>query len=462
MSGTGTDMALPLRRLDGVAHVGDRIGSDSGRRSRVAVVTIRILFFLTIANVATLITRAAVTEIPFNPLAFALLAPFTLAYRAMHSGLRRLFIAGNLTVFLFVVLGFLGGGAGAQSRYETVQVCVKLWIALVGVPWAVERLGHEEMKRLIVWGGWVVTAGALLAAVQYVWPSPFLAIVSQPGRGAGLWVNPNNCGFLCATYFLLWGLVEHPGRVARVIVPAILLVGVLVSLSRASMAGLLLALGYKAIASRRPGAAFAGAVVAAILYIGVQVFAPQGAEQAKTDVRRAAVASLLAGDLESVKETENRTDIWAYCIEAIGDQWLFGLGHGSMNRIVPMGEAGLGPHNFYIYVLGNSGIVALTMFVLFLLRARREALRCATRETRSMSVAIILLYAFCLFFDHALALHQFSAIAFISLAFARSISARRTGGGSQDVGQPVATRGRMMHWAGDIAVRVTSASGPSL
>jgi hypothetical protein len=351
-------------------------------------------------------------------------------------------------VFLFAVLGFFWESASAWSKYETVQTCVKLWIALVGVPWAVARLGYEEMRRLMVLGGWVVAAGALLAAAQYVWPNPFLAIVSQPGRGAGLWVNPNDCGFICATYFLVWGLVKNRGRVARLIVPALLLVGVLVSLSRAAVAGLFLALGYKAIASRRPAAAFACAVVVAILYVGLQVFAPEGGGyKAKMDVRRAAVASMLTGNLEDVKERDNRTDIWAYSIAGIGGHWLFGLGHGSMNRIVPMGEAGFGPHNFYIYVLGNSGILALTMFILFLLRARHDALKCATREARAVSVAIVLLYAFCIFFDHALPAHQVAAMVYISVVFARSIPAHSADCGNRNISQPVATQSRMAPWA---------------
>ena len=50
----------------------------------------------------------------------------------------------------------------------------------------------------------------------------------------------------------------------------------------------------------------------------------------------------------------SRLSIQIYTLNVIANDLLIGLGHGSMDRIVPVGE-GLGPHNTFLHIL-ESGI----------------------------------------------------------------------------------------------------------
>jgi O-antigen ligase len=411
-----------------------------GVRRLLTLAGVATLFMLTVTNAAALITRTVPFDFPLNPIAFALLAPLALLRRDARVQPRMLFVAANAFVIVFAALGFLGPRANSVPAYVTAQNILKLWVALVGVPWTVARLGPEDGRRLLRAGGWVVAAGGVLAGVQYAWPEPFVAIVAQPGRGAGLWINPNNCAFICATYFFVWRDVRSTAKSARWVVPALYVVGIAASLSRGTLVAFVVALVYEAMRKKRLSTVAVGAAAALALYAVLNFVAPKiGDELEAMTERRAAMLSLLRGDVETLTVADNRSELWNYSLSAIADDWVLGLGHGSMNHIVPIGDGGLGPHNFYLYVLGNSGILALVAFLGMLWGAQRAAAQCATARSDSSASAVLVVYAICVLFDHSLPSHQFSAITFTAIAFGMSVARAQTGAAHAVAGMSAVT-----------------------
>ena len=68
-------------------------------------------------------------------------------------------------------------------------------------------------------------------------------------------------------------------------------------------------------------------------------------------------------------KTNTRKYVWTSSYNHIINNNIYtGTGHTSMSRVVPYEPRGLGPHNFYLWVWGNSGIVGLiSLFSFFII-----------------------------------------------------------------------------------------------
>jgi O-antigen ligase len=60
---------------------------------------------------------------------------------------------------------------------------------------------------------------------------------------------------------------------------------------------------------------------------------------------------------------------------------------------------GLQPHNTYLYVLGNSGIIALVALLVWLFVLAQQGWKCGKREVRAALIAIAVMLAALLMFD---------------------------------------------------------------
>ena len=117
----------------------------------------------------------------------------------------------------------------------------------------------------------------------------------------------------------------------------------------------------------------------------------------------------------------NRPLLWRLGFEKAMEAPIFGHGLGALEYMdgATIGHHGrsLGPHNLYLTLLGEAGIVPLLLFVsalVLLLRAQWRAPRSLARDTTVAWVIVIALY--CMTFQHLLGVGAFMFLAGLSAA----------------------------------------------
>jgi hypothetical protein len=332
------------------------------------------------------------------PVTFAIAAVLVLVFSR-----RRQRSAILLAAWFFWLTFFLGGFLGTeqatatQIRY-TLQVTVKPWMAIVGLPLlALRAIPAEAVPRLVRVSALIGSMGAVLAFVQVFIPGFMQELTSDQGRGSGFWVNPNGGGTMCALLFFASLMYPIQRRWLRWTTQVLLLVGVGVSFSRAALLALIVGWVVYGVTAKRfrslIGSAFAMVLFLAAMIVvldAIEAVSPHQAERLRF------VRGFLVGDWSS-DQSEHRTELWGGAVQAIADKraFIFGLGHGSMGNIVD----GLSPHNAYLYVLGNSGLIALFGLLLWMLVMVQQAWTCSRRELRAALMAIAAIIAVVQLFD---------------------------------------------------------------
>ena len=95
---------------------------------------------------------------------------------------------------------------------------------------------------------------------------------------------------------------------------------------------------------------------------------------------------------------------------------IFGLGHGSMVAVVETSNGGLAPHNYYLWMWGNSGILCLLMLLVFHFVLFQQAWKCPVPEVRAGLLAIATVLAVNHLFDSSFLEHPFVGALFSCVA----------------------------------------------
>ena len=280
------------------------------------------------------------------------------------------------------MLGFLGPYRLVDFiDYNFAQLTVKLWIGVVGIPWLTARaVDKDRLPTLLKSSVVVAVVGGLFAILQVAYPKPFVAIMSDPGRGAGFWVNPNNCGVVCGLAVFVSLLCPFRSKTINLAVRMALVAGVVSTLSRGGLVGLAVGAVVYGIVSKRFKTVVQLAVIMVVIFIGTTLTLDYMATQSQNlKVRIGRIQGILRGDFSESRGARN--EIWRLAFNAVQKDWLIGRGHGAMARVVPIG-IGLGPHNYFLFVWGNSGFAALLAFSALLFTLFRYGLR-ATNGARN-------------------------------------------------------------------------------
>lgn len=326
------------------------------------------------------------------PVTFSITAVLVFAFsRGRHSS------SILLASWMFWLIYFLGGFLGTEQLTATyvrttLGITLKPWMAIVGLPWlALRAISEDKFPRLIHTVVLVGCAGAVLSVVQVFVPGFMQDLYSAQGRGSGLWYNPNSGGVMCVLVLFL-SLVQPFKRpwlnwLARLL----LIVGVAVSFSRGALLALLVGWIVYGITARRfrslVATAFAFALFVFSMLLLLDLIDVASPHQAK---RLEHVRSFLTGDWAS-DDADNRTELWQLTFQAIVDKGalIFGLGHGSMVGVAD----GLAPHNYYLNVLGNSGMIALLGLLVWNFVLAQQGWSCSRRETRAALLALATIIA---------------------------------------------------------------------
>jgi O-antigen ligase len=352
------------------------------------------LFLVTLVNALWLLVtylrnlHGPEYQLGIYPISFAIAAVLVFAF---SKGVIRspVLLAGWCFWLIFFLGGFLGSQQITATHFRsTLEVTLKPWMVVVGLPWlAMRAISQDKLPKLIRVTVLVGCVGSIVAVIQVFVPGFMQDLNAEAGRGSGFWIDPNNGGIMCAIFLFLslaypfrWRAINWGARL-------LLVVGVGVSFSRTAMLVLLVGWVVYGLTARRFRSLFASILAFALFIVSmlavldvVNAISPHHAK------RLAYVRTFLEGNW-GAEDANNRTDLWMLSYQAIVDKGglIFGLGHGSMVRAAD----GLQPHNYYLTVLGNSGLLALIALLAWILVAARQAWKCGRRELQAALLAIV-------------------------------------------------------------------------
>lgn len=346
-------------------------------------------------------------SLPIQPVAFALtyviVAPLT---RPKKGG--AYFTMAWLFWILFAVGGFLGPNRLAGVTDKALwQLILKLWISLVGVPFLALRAINRERLPMLLKATLAASAiGAIFSILQIRFSGLFSKILVDPGRGAGFWINPNTCAELLGIGLFFSIAAPLKSKMLNLSLRGLLVLGILATLSRTGL--VLLVAGFLAygITAKRMRVVLQVLVVLGLVSFAGMMLVSMLAKNKGTDAtakRLKQFESVLQGKLSEEGKTNDRTELWKFGWQAIMKQPLLGRGHRAMDVVVPgaLPGSGYGPHNYYIFVWGNSGLFAILAFLGYLFTIFRMALKCQDRNIRASLVGIATMIAVTAMTDHA-------------------------------------------------------------
>lgn len=405
-----------------------------GRRvSKLALyVFLLLLAFntLNIGSIFRLLFRGDTWEdrFPVNPIMFVVLA-IPIVVLTKNPRMRVTYFHG---AWLFWIVYTLGGFLGPDqitflSPYRLAQGIIKIWISIIGFPWLAFRVIDEAnlvkyMRVLCI----LIGVGAVFSIVQMLNPQMYQEITRGGGRGAGLWIDPNVGATMCACGLLLSLMFPFRLIVANVGLRVLLVCGMGSTLSRAGILACLLSLLLYGILLRRWTAILKTAFFTIMLGIGV-ILALEPLTQSHIEglaKRAEGIQQMLQGGVKT-QMLQGRWGLWQQGFNYAAKNWIRGRGHGSMNyaiKIAYLESEGrwhaAGPHNYYIFVLGNSGIAALFALLLFMANMVWIGFRSQVTRVRAGLISLVLVFALLACSDHSMFAFQFFGAIFGAFALA--------------------------------------------
>jgi O-antigen ligase len=276
--------------------------------------------------------------------------------------LRRLFFFKDyLVVFLLgfvvpVLLMLISDRSFERSAYLS-----QIGVAMVFIVASVLALRTDHARVLAVAAFMIVAVGTTLNLYELFIESNVWS--TAPGRSAGLYINPN----VSAQALLGYGLVFFLNRLGKITVAdysliILVVVGVLATFSRAGiMAALVLLTAAVLIRAQRK---YMIRIVAGMVIISVVLFS---------------IASYTLNNMElssdamnRISSLSNRGGIGDYR-EDRGEASLVALDLAMTNPLLGVGvltvsEMPEGPHNMFVAMMVDYGIIGLTVYVLIILR----------------------------------------------------------------------------------------------
>lgn len=349
--------------------------------------------------------------LPIQPLAFALTCVMVIPWTKGKPSFGY-FKAAWAFWFVFTVIGYAGPHLPvAFYDYHLIQLAAKMWISLIGIPLlAIRSINRDKLPFFLRFTSVAGAVGGALAALQMFITGPFKKIVSDEGRGAGFWVNPNSCAEVCGFCLFISLICPFRSKSANVLVRLALMAGVMSTLSRTGIMLLVVGFFVYGIAAKKMKTVFQVSLVLFVTLLAGNLFVNYLATTKLVNPKRIErISGFMRGDLGS-KSQGDRAALWSVAMKAVSHDWIIGRGHRTMDEVVPVpgrARGGLGPHNYYIYVWGNSGIFALLLFCVYVITLYRMGSKSVEPRARSSLCAMAVMIAFIAMVDHSFLNNQF-------------------------------------------------------
>lgn len=249
----------------------------------------------------------------------------------------------------------------------------------------------------------------ILAAMASVFV-PFGAMLNMSGnivvdsqRGAGLFGNPNEAGIIAAVGFALTHIVVSH-RILKVLFSVFFVTMAMLTFSKTSLVMILLIYVIQSLFNGRFSIGIARTLIAMItIILSLALFKQDivgqfDGQQAKR-VEQVINIILLQSSSETVESS--RGYLWRQGLEIIEDRPLTGSGLGALHSmqgaaVSVNNKVAQGVHNSYLLKLGDAGVVALVLFLSFLVVVSYRAFQLSHRH---LEARFCLLYLFIFMID---------------------------------------------------------------
>jgi putative inorganic carbon (hco3(-)) transporter len=300
---------------------------------------------------------------------------------------RRLILEGTHLLVLLLLAVSLISTVNAHDQSSAATTVLR-YTSFVAMFFVISQFGddHDLLRRI----AWVLTLAS--AAASY-----FALANLFSGRSllAGLpYANENDVAFTLATTLplALW-LVREPGvkRLVALASSATILSAIVLTFSRGAFVGLAAAAAWKLVAERRHlgTVAFGGLAALATILLLVNVNSSQ--------VHKASLAKQKVAQ----ENVQSRLDAWSGAARLAADHPLVGVGPGNFQsnffRVTgrPSGSLLLTEvHNTYLDVAAELGVVALILFVSFVVMSFSHAVQAERQSLGPPGLASALATAF--------------------------------------------------------------------
>ena len=302
------------------------------------------------------------------------------------------------TFWIMVTLfGFVNAQSVNEDNYRLViQVIIKSWIGIIGVPWMAFRvISPEKLPAYSKYLVLLVAVGSIISLMQSYNSDWFSYIRDNKTtlRGGGLWENPNPAGMTMMFAMLLLRLCTWRSKWVKWTVYLVILAGFIGTFSRGAFAGYIVAeMVYLLIVRDFKRFLLGGMLLMMFLATWITVgFMVENntikVENKDIRERMMTFSKLVSGKASEELET-GRMYLWRAAMQDVlaEGNLLFGLGHLGMVRSKTLG---LSPHNDYIQYFADSGLLGLLAFLTFLTSMVVIFLRCKDRQISATSVAMV-------------------------------------------------------------------------
>lgn len=378
-----------------------------GALASVAFVFLSLLLFCNVNGIVAMIweiNRAASAFIAaFSLLALALLAPYVMP--SLRAG-------GGLLLAFYFLYTSLGAAVAFRSPFVSTEaiagrvlsyaasVLVILTYAAYG--YLLIRSGKKgvELMRLLFFISCISTLSVLIGLVYPAWTEITKSKVAVEGRLSGFWSNPNEAGLQAALTIVVGTFVSlRTGRIWYFAV-AVISAGIasFYSFSKTAILMSMVVSIAMAFLIQRRGISLRNAlalIVSAMLVLMLISFVRGAAMRSESridltsgQIRRLeqVYAVMFEGRLDE-ETTTGRTLLAQEGIEMWRISPLVGNGLTTLDRLP---SSGLGPHNTFIKVLGEGGVVCLVLMLAALARIALHALRVGSASAQAFIVGGLL------------------------------------------------------------------------
>lgn len=364
-----------------------------------------LFFVYCYLNIGVLVTKFWHPPIPINIVFFVATFGFVLL-KAPYKFCIKYFVWAYIFLALFAFGGFLG--ARAVLNYESFQSIFKHWITHMGIPWlAIVTIPRKHynfyLKTLLVLGG----IGGIFSLIQIPFFSVFEKIISSTSvRTAGFWVNPNNSAMMLLATLFMTGHVKSSSPKTVLSLRVLIILGIITSFSRTAIVLLFFGAIYYAYLMRQTKLVLATVAFGFLFVIGLIANMSSFSEHQQKRIK--SVVQIASND---EVEADNRSALWFFASIAVWENDpILGLGHTSMDNIVPIGENGLGPHNYWIWIWGNSGLIGVIALLIYLIALFRMSLKLKDRSAKAATVNLVLIIFCYNILAHDVMAHQMSGV----------------------------------------------------
>jgi len=218
------------------------------------------------------------------------------------------------------------------------------------------------------------------------------------GRSTGLLANPNSTGILMAATAAVGFACLVTGRHRAIVLVGLVAAGVacIMTFSRSAW------ITFLAVAVSQfffsPIIRKKGALVGAlVITCGLVWFVTTGVEKINLNKRQTertqSLTDIFSGDYDA-SDTGSRFVVAALGIQSWLESPMFGHGLGKGARIETKYGLGLGPHNHFILILIETGLIGVTPYLIFFPMAAFVAWRCPSVPVRTFALGYLVVY-FC-------------------------------------------------------------------